>query len=80
VTAALIKCMEVLYIQNMKVLSYNQVYNTKIFIFPAGGEWSSVLTGYTVCTLGFVCSLGVTHTLQTNTHSCGHDNETDGIF
>jgi hypothetical protein len=30
--------MEVLYIQNMKVLLYNKVYSTKIFIFPAGGE------------------------------------------
>ena len=38
VTAALIECMEVLYIQNMKVLLFNQVYSTKIFIFPAGGE------------------------------------------
>ena len=40
VTAALIKCMEVLYIQNMKVLLYNRVYSTKIFIFPAGGKWT----------------------------------------
>ena len=31
--------MEVIYIQHMKVLLYNQVYNTKTFIFPAGGEW-----------------------------------------
>jgi hypothetical protein len=35
--------MEVLYIHFMKVLLnlvlYNQVYSTKIFIFPAGGEW-----------------------------------------
>ena len=38
-TTALNKCMEVLFIQNMKVLLYNQVYSTKIFIFPAGGEW-----------------------------------------
>ena len=38
-TAALIKCMEVLYIHNMKVLLYNQVYNTKK-TFPAGGEWA----------------------------------------
>ena len=38
VTAVLNKCMEVLYIQHMKVLLYNQVYSTKIFIFPAGGE------------------------------------------
>jgi hypothetical protein len=44
VTAALItcKCMEVLYIQNMKILIYNQLYNTKIFIFPAGGEWQKI--------------------------------------
>ncbi len=32
-TAALIKFMEVLYIQNMTVLLYNQVYSTEIFIF-----------------------------------------------
>jgi hypothetical protein len=38
VTAALIKCMKVLYIQNIKVLLYNQVYITKIFIFPAGSK------------------------------------------
>ena len=31
VTAALNKCMEVLYIQYMIVLLYNQVYNTKTF-------------------------------------------------
>ena len=31
--------MEVIYIQHMKVLLYNQVYSTKTFIFPAGGEW-----------------------------------------
>jgi hypothetical protein len=42
VTAALIKCMEVLYIHHMKVLLYNQVYGTKIFNLPAGGEWQKV--------------------------------------
>jgi hypothetical protein len=41
VTAALCRCMEVIYIQHMKVLLYNQVYNTKTFIFQAGGEWCS---------------------------------------
>jgi hypothetical protein len=40
VTAAMIKCMEVLYLYTeYESTTIIQVYSTKIFIFPAGGEW-----------------------------------------
>ena len=40
-TAALNECMEVIYIQDIRLILYNQVYSTKTFIFLAGGEWKS---------------------------------------
>ena len=43
VTAALNECMEILHIQHMTVLIYNQVHSTKTFIFLAGGEWKTKL-------------------------------------
>ena len=47
-TAVLNKCMEVLYIHHMKVRIEHQVYRTKTFIFPVGGEWTASFDSRTV--------------------------------